>query len=150
MNAVIVRGAHLAIVKSMPTEEHVRIHLDGVEYIVTKLKAYDQAKRKESRNKAVSYFKALSNLVIGVDGKGALKMCVLAAAFVRAWLMRGPQQNGPRLSPRGERARHPARCEGVGASSWLPEASRHRHVQGPLCVQLVLSLRAPIDRKSVV
>lgn len=77
VNAVIVRGAHLAIVKSLPTEDHVQIHLDGSAYIVKKLKAYDEAKRKEARNKAVAYFKALGNLVIGIDGKGALKMCVV-------------------------------------------------------------------------
>lgn len=74
VGSIVVRGAQLAIIKRLPTDDHVRIHTDAAVYIVAKLSSFESTKRKESRNKALSFFKALSNLLIGIDGKGALKM----------------------------------------------------------------------------
>ncbi|BGP05787.1 cohesin complex subunit [Rhodotorula toruloides] len=70
---VIVRGAHLAIVDQLPSEDHLRIHLDALKWIVTKLAQFEDAKRKDDRNRALSFFKALAHLLMGIDGRSALK-----------------------------------------------------------------------------
>ncbi|PRQ73544.1 hypothetical protein AAT19DRAFT_15111 [Rhodotorula toruloides] len=70
---VIVRGAHLAIVAQMPAEDHLRIHLDALKWIVGKLAQFEDAKRKDDRNRALSFFKALAHLLMGIDGRSALK-----------------------------------------------------------------------------
>lgn len=70
---VVVRGAHLAIVHQLPSEDHLRIHLDALKWVVSKLTQFEDAKRKDDRNRALSFFKALAHLLMGLDGKSALK-----------------------------------------------------------------------------
>ncbi|BGP22583.1 cohesin complex subunit SA-1/2 [Rhodotorula toruloides] len=70
---IIVRGAHLAIVAQMPTDDHLRIHLDALKWMIAKLAQLEHAKRKDDRNRALSFFKALGHLLMGIDGRSALK-----------------------------------------------------------------------------
>jgi cohesin complex subunit SA-1/2 len=74
VNVVIVRGAQLAIVSHLPTEDHLRLHLDGLKYAIKKLAKFEEDKRREERNKVLSFFKALGHLLIGLDGRAALKI----------------------------------------------------------------------------
>lgn len=76
VSVVIVRGAHLAVVDALPAEDHLRIHLDALKWIVQKLAQFEDNKRKDDRNRALSFFKALAHLLFGLDGRSALKMCV--------------------------------------------------------------------------
>ncbi|GAA6003229.1 hypothetical protein JCM10207_001811 [Rhodosporidiobolus poonsookiae] len=74
VGVVVVRGAHLAIVKSLPSADHLRLHLDALQYIVKKLAHYEETKRRDERNKAVGFYKALAHLLFGLDGRSALKV----------------------------------------------------------------------------
>ncbi|GAA5932633.1 cohesin subunit IRR1 [Sporobolomyces koalae] len=73
LQVVVVRGAQLAVVSSLPASDHLRIHIDSLEYIVKEIKSYVQLKRADDRNKALSFFKSLAHLVFGLDGRSALK-----------------------------------------------------------------------------
>lgn len=75
--AVVARGAQLAIIKRLPTTDHIFLHTEALSFIVDKLALLEQTKRKELRNSALCFFKALANWLIGIDGKGALAMYVL-------------------------------------------------------------------------
>ncbi|GAA5978615.1 hypothetical protein JCM10908_004424 [Rhodotorula pacifica] len=69
-----VRGAQLAIVSTLPHEDHLRLHLDGLQWVVSKLARFEEAKRKADRDRALSFFKALGHLLFGLDGRSALKV----------------------------------------------------------------------------
>ncbi|GAA5879860.1 hypothetical protein JCM3774_002262 [Rhodotorula dairenensis] len=69
-----VRGAQLAVVSTLPAEDHMRLHLDAIKWIVSKLARYEEAKRKADRDRALSFFKALGHLLFGLDGRSALKV----------------------------------------------------------------------------
>ncbi|GAA6013136.1 hypothetical protein JCM11491_005192 [Sporobolomyces phaffii] len=69
----VVRGAQLAVVSSIPATNHLRVHLDSLDFIVKRIKQFVEAKRTDDRNKALSFFKALAHLVFGLDGRSALK-----------------------------------------------------------------------------
>lgn len=72
--AVVVRGAQLAVVSKLPTEDHLRLHLDACKYAVKKLAKFEEDKRRDERNKLLSFFKALAHLLLGLDGRAALKV----------------------------------------------------------------------------
>ncbi|GAA5880996.1 hypothetical protein JCM1840_007214 [Sporobolomyces johnsonii] len=74
VQVAVVRGAQLAIVSSIPAEDHLHVHVDSLTFIVKKLAHFEETKRKEDRNKALSFFKALAHLLFGLDGKSALKV----------------------------------------------------------------------------
>ncbi|GAA5939798.1 hypothetical protein JCM10213_007796 [Rhodosporidiobolus nylandii] len=74
VQVVVVRGAHLAIVSHIPTEDHLRIHLDALKFIVKKIAHFEETKRKDERNRAIVFFKALAHLLFGLDGRSALKV----------------------------------------------------------------------------
>ncbi|GAA5919670.1 hypothetical protein JCM1841_005220 [Sporobolomyces salmonicolor] len=74
VQVAVVRGAQLAIVGSIPAEDHLRVHVDSLTFIVRKLAHFEETKRKEDRIKALSFFKALAHLLFGLDGKSALKV----------------------------------------------------------------------------
>ncbi|GAA6000843.1 cohesin subunit IRR1 [Rhodotorula paludigena] len=74
VSVVIVRGAHLAVVDALPAEDHLRIHLDALKWIVQKLSQFEDNKRKDDRNRALSFFKALAYLLLSLDGRSALKI----------------------------------------------------------------------------
>lgn len=76
--AVVVRGAQLAIVKHLKTSDHVQLHADALAYIVKKYAVLRDGKKKDASTRALGLFKALANLLIGLDGQGALKVYVLA------------------------------------------------------------------------
>lgn len=69
-----VRGAQLAVVSTLPAEDHLRLHLDALKWVVSKLARYEEAKRKADRDRALSFFKALGHLLFGLDGRSALKV----------------------------------------------------------------------------
>ncbi|GAA5920161.1 hypothetical protein JCM6882_006360 [Rhodosporidiobolus microsporus] len=74
VGVVVVRGAQLAVVDHLPIEDHLRIHLDGIKWIVKKLAHFEETKRRDERNKALAFFKALAHLLFGMDGRNALKV----------------------------------------------------------------------------
>ncbi|GAA5954369.1 hypothetical protein JCM3765_004438 [Sporobolomyces pararoseus] len=73
LQVAIVRGAQLAVVSTIPAEHHLRVHLDSLEFIIKKIKQFIETKRTDDRNKALNFFKALAHLVLGLDGRSALK-----------------------------------------------------------------------------
>ncbi|GAA5861795.1 hypothetical protein JCM5353_000546, partial [Sporobolomyces roseus] len=73
LQVIVIRGAQLKVVKSLPSENHLKIHLDALDYIVKQIKQFTELKRSDDRNKALSFFKALAHLVFGLDGRSALK-----------------------------------------------------------------------------
>jgi len=73
LQVAVIRGAQLKVVKSLPSENHLKIHLDALDFIVKQIKQFTELKRSEDRNKALSFFKALAHLVFGLDGRSALK-----------------------------------------------------------------------------
>ncbi|GAA6050117.1 hypothetical protein JCM3770_001381 [Rhodotorula araucariae] len=74
VGVAVVRGAHLAIVDSLPTEDHLRLHVDALRWVVPKLAHLEETKRKDERGRAVAFFKALAHLLLGLDGRSALKV----------------------------------------------------------------------------
>ncbi|BGP45801.1 cohesin complex subunit [Rhodotorula kratochvilovae] len=74
VGVAVVRGAHLAIVDSLPAEDHLRLHLDALKWVVPKLAHLEETKRKDERNRALAFFKALAHLLLGLDGRSALKV----------------------------------------------------------------------------
>ena len=81
-SATYVRGAQLSIIKQIPREEHAKIHIDIATYVVGKITAYEE---KEKKGKAIFLFKPLVNLLIGLDGHAALKMCVPLYSTPAEW-----------------------------------------------------------------
>ncbi|GAA5922470.1 hypothetical protein JCM3775_005740 [Rhodotorula graminis] len=71
---VAIRGAHLAIVGSLPAEDHLRLHVDALKWIVPKLAHLEETKRKDERTRAIVFFKALAHLLLGLDGRSSLKV----------------------------------------------------------------------------
>ena len=74
VNSIVVRGAQLAITKRLPAEDLVKLHTESLSFIVKKIAAFEDDKRTQARNRALSFFKALAQLLLGVDGKSALSM----------------------------------------------------------------------------
>ncbi|KAM0753990.1 hypothetical protein T439DRAFT_298458 [Meredithblackwellia eburnea MCA 4105] len=72
--AVAVRGAQLAIVKRLHSTFHIQLHTDALDYILKKYIVLKDSKRKDASNRALLFFKALANLLIGIDGQSALKI----------------------------------------------------------------------------
>lgn len=76
-SVITARGARLAIVKKVSSEHIMKIHSDLIDYTLSKyLTLRDQNKTAE-RNMAITLFKALSTLTLGVDAQDALRMYVL-------------------------------------------------------------------------
>lgn len=102
-----VRGAQLAIVSTLPAEDHLRLHLDALKWVTSKLARYEEAKRKADRDRALSFFKALGHLLFGLDGRSALKVYVLSTLPPVCVLMLTPdcrlQENFSRCPPRRAR-----------------------------------------------
>jgi cohesin complex subunit SA-1/2 len=73
-SATIVRGPQLSILKRLPGDYHVKIHTNIIDYITEKMENYDKAGRKEQMTKAISLFKALSNILTGLDGRASLQV----------------------------------------------------------------------------
>lgn len=71
-----VRGAQLALISTLPSEDHLRLHLDALKWAVAKLARFEEAKRKGDRDRLLSFFKALGHLLLGLDGRSALKVYV--------------------------------------------------------------------------
>ncbi|GAA5977007.1 hypothetical protein JCM11641_002225 [Rhodosporidiobolus odoratus] len=71
---VAVRGAQLAVVSHLPAEDDLKLHLDALKYIIKKIAHFEENKRREERNKALSFFKALAFVTLGMDGRTALKV----------------------------------------------------------------------------
>ncbi|GAA6029512.1 hypothetical protein JCM8097_003715 [Rhodosporidiobolus ruineniae] len=74
VQVVVVRGAQLAVVAQLPAEDHLRLHLDALKYAVSKLAHFEETKRREERGKILAFFKALGHLLLGLDGRSALKV----------------------------------------------------------------------------
>jgi cohesin complex subunit SA-1/2 len=74
LQVAVVRGAQLAVVSTIPADNHLRIHLDSLDFIIKKIKQFIDTKRTDDRNKALNFFKALAHLVFGLDGRSALKV----------------------------------------------------------------------------
>ncbi|KAL8292902.1 hypothetical protein RQP46_000596 [Phenoliferia psychrophenolica] len=72
--AVVVRGAQLALVKRLRTSDHVQLHTDALAYIIKRYAVLRDAKKKDASTRVLGFFKALGNLLIGLDGQGALKV----------------------------------------------------------------------------
>lgn len=137
-----VRGAQLAIVSTLPAEDHLRVHLDALKWVVSKLARYEEAKRKADRDRTLSFFKALGHLLFGLDGRSALKVYGLATHFRVQVLTLTPdcrsQENFARRTARRAWNRGAGHVEDLGASPRLPAATDHRHGQRSLSVSVFL------------
>jgi cohesin complex subunit SA-1/2 len=74
VQSTVVRGAQLTITKRLPAQDHVRLHTESLAFIVKKIASLQEDKKTQARNRALSFFKALAHLLLGVDGKDALNM----------------------------------------------------------------------------
>ncbi|KAK4048718.1 cohesin complex subunit [Microbotryomycetes sp. JL221] len=72
VQATVVRGPQLAIVRKLAADEVVSLHSRTLSWIVPKIASYGEDRRTVQRNKALSLFKALGHLTLGVDGRHAL------------------------------------------------------------------------------
>jgi cohesin complex subunit SA-1/2 len=76
VNAFVVRGAQLSIINRLDGEHFVSLHTRLVGWAAKKVAAYEANKKKSLRNKALHVFRALSNLLLGVQPAEASRMCV--------------------------------------------------------------------------
>ncbi|PCH37402.1 hypothetical protein WOLCODRAFT_84248 [Wolfiporia cocos MD-104 SS10] len=70
----MIRGAQLAVIRKLDSQYIIAIHITSLSWMAKRLAAYESAKNKKSRNKAILFFKVLQPLVTGIDNRDALKI----------------------------------------------------------------------------
>ena len=62
--------------KRLRTADHVQLHTDALAYVVKRFAVLRDTKKKDASMHVLGFFKALGNLLIGLDGRGALEVYV--------------------------------------------------------------------------
>jgi cohesin complex subunit SA-1/2 len=70
----MTRGAQLAIVRRLDSQDLVNIHTSLLTWIGKRLGALEANKKKAARNTAATFFKALTPLLASVESRDALRM----------------------------------------------------------------------------
>lgn len=82
-SSFIIRGAQLSVVRRLDSQHVVDVHTSALTWIGKRLGAYEAAKNKKARGKALAFFKCLTPLCAAVDGKDFLKMYVFDLFQIR-------------------------------------------------------------------
>ncbi|KAJ7057080.1 hypothetical protein C8F01DRAFT_992238, partial [Mycena amicta] len=70
----ILRGAHLAVLKRIEMQYIVQIQTTLLTWIAKKIAHYESNKNKKSLRSTVTFFKALTPLLVGVQSRDAMKI----------------------------------------------------------------------------
>ena len=70
----LVRGAQLAVVRRLDSRYVVKTHKDLLHEAVKHVSTYEKSKNKKRLDVSVSFFKALTPLLKGVESRDALAM----------------------------------------------------------------------------
>lgn len=72
--ALLVRGAQLSVIRSLPAHCIISIHTALISWIAKKISAYNSTKKKRGVVDSVGFFKALQNLLVGLGKEDAMVM----------------------------------------------------------------------------
>lgn len=70
----VIRGAQLSIVRRLDSVHLIEAHTSLITWICKRIAAYENAKNKQSRNRAIQFFKILLSLLTGVEKNDSLQM----------------------------------------------------------------------------
>jgi cohesin complex subunit SA-1/2 len=70
----MMRGAQLAIVRRLDSQDVVSIHTSLLTWLGKRLSTFETNKNKKARNTAAAFFKAMTPLLASVESRDALKM----------------------------------------------------------------------------
>lgn len=73
-SALVIRGAHLAILRAIDPPSLLHLHKRGAEYVAKKWKAAEQANNKAIKARAPAFWKGLGNLLISASARDAHKI----------------------------------------------------------------------------
>lgn len=73
-NSVVVRGAHLSILRKLASPAYVRIHTNVIAWTIKKAAALEDTQQSAAKDRAALAFRGLANIVAGLNGKEALAM----------------------------------------------------------------------------
>ena len=126
----VIRGAQLSVVGKIDPKAVVNIHTTLLTWIGQYIATYEKNKNKKQRHIAAGFFKVLLPLLSSIESRDALKMWVpgpLAhnAAHNRFCFQKSAHGAG---AGTGEGQDYPG-IRGLGCSTCVREASRHRDVQ---------------------
>ncbi|KAH8097102.1 hypothetical protein BXZ70DRAFT_1009416 [Cristinia sonorae] len=71
---MMIRGAHLAVVRRLDSQFVVNIHTSALTWIGKRLAAYETAKNKKALHKALVFFKVLVPLSASLDSRDSMKI----------------------------------------------------------------------------
>ena len=72
--AMVIRGAQLAVVHSMDVDHIVQIHTDLLDWIGKRLAGYQANNSRRLMKKALTFFRVLTPLVVGIKPEDGLRM----------------------------------------------------------------------------
>jgi cohesin complex subunit SA-1/2 len=73
-NAFVVRGAQLSVLNRLAGEPFYALHTRLITWIAKKVATYEENKKRSLRNKTINVFRALTNLLHGVQPAEANRM----------------------------------------------------------------------------
>ncbi|KAJ6591108.1 hypothetical protein DFH09DRAFT_1138592 [Mycena vulgaris] len=72
--AFILRGAHLAVLKRLEAQYIVQIHTTSLSWIAKRIAGYESNSNKKALRIAITFFKALSPLLSGIQSRDAMRI----------------------------------------------------------------------------
>ncbi|PWN40799.1 hypothetical protein IE81DRAFT_348894 [Ceraceosorus guamensis] len=72
--ALVVRGAHLAVLKSVPSHALVELHTEGCEHVISKALRAEQAGNQALKARAIIFWKGLAQLLPSATGRDAIRI----------------------------------------------------------------------------
>ena len=72
----VLRGSQLSVLRRLDAQFIVQIHINLLNWIAKRLKAYESNKNKRLKKTSILFFRLLVPLVNGIDDEHALKMYV--------------------------------------------------------------------------
>ncbi|KAL1748245.1 hypothetical protein HDZ31DRAFT_79792 [Schizophyllum fasciatum] len=72
--AMVIRGAQLAVVHSMDADSVVQIHTDLLDWLGKRLAGYQANNSRRLMRKALSFFRVLAPLVVGIKSEDGLRI----------------------------------------------------------------------------
>ncbi|CEH14396.1 Sister chromatid cohesion complex Cohesin, subunit STAG/IRR1/SCC3 [Ceraceosorus bombacis] len=72
--ALVVRGAHLAVLKSVPSHALVQLHTEGCEHVISKALRAEQAGNQALKARAIIFWKGLAQLLPSATGRDAIRI----------------------------------------------------------------------------
>lgn len=73
-SALVVRGAHLAVSRAIPSASLLTLHEDGNAYVIRKAARAERASQTTAKARALVFYKGLAQLLVSANGRDAIKI----------------------------------------------------------------------------